>query len=255
MTHWRTAQRKPFGVTTKCTKVNLSLHQIVKVALFGNCSGKNNSNWVVQRHQQLFLMFLLPKSSKWCDCVQRKTNKCFINKWHFYQLGETVDIIIHLLCRVSKNYDIENKLVAFSADNAPVNFGSVHRKGDKNVLKQLKEQINVNMIGAGCTAHILHNAIETACDDLQIEVEYFAVKIYTYFYRHTVRLRTLKEFCDSVGQKFEKLRGYSKTRFLALKGCLSSIINNFDALNEYFHSIDAPKKSKHFSTIRSHCHH
>lgn len=114
------------------------------------------------------------------------------------------------------------------------------------MLKQLKDQTNVNIIGAGCTAHILHNAIEAACDELRLDVEYYAVKIYTHFYRHTVRLRKLKEFCDSVGEHFVKLKGYSKTRFLALKECLSSIITNFNALKEYFDSNDAPAKIKDF---------
>lgn len=145
-----------------------------------------------------------------------------------------------MLRRVSTNYDIEKKIVVFSADNAPVNFGTVGRTGSRNVLKQLKDKTNANMIGAGCTAHILHNSIETACDGLRLDVEYYAVKIYTHFYRHTVRLRKLKEFCDSIGENFVRLEEYSKTRFLALKECLSSIISNFNALNEYFDSLEEP---------------
>lgn len=98
------------------------------------------------------------------------------------------------------------------------------------------------MIGAGCTAHILHNAMRHACDQLSIDIEYIAVKIYTHFYRHTVRLQKLKDFCDS----YVKLNGYIRTRFLALKDCVSSIIANFDGLNEYFHSFEAPVKILEF---------
>lgn len=163
-----------------------------------------------------------------------------------FHIGETADIIVQLLERVSKFYQIERKFVAFSADNAPTNFGSVRRTGEKNVFKQLKDKINPNMIGAGCTAHILHNAIEYACDQLAIDVEYIAVKIYTYFYRHTVRLHNLKQFCESIGETYVKLVGYSKTRFLELKECLSSIIENFEGLKEYFKSVDAPVKIAEF---------
>ncbi|XP_031626296.1 uncharacterized protein LOC116342721 [Contarinia nasturtii] len=162
------------------------------------------------------------------------------------QKGETADIIVNLLSVTANNYDIENKIVVFSGDNAPTNFGSVHRTGSKNVFKQLKQRFNANMIGAGCTAHSLHNAIGNASDKLDIDVEYIAVKIYTHFYRYTVRLNTLKDFCDAIGETYVKLKGYSKTRFLALKECLSSIIANFDALNEYFHSFDAPVKILEF---------
>lgn len=59
-------------------------------------------------------------------------------------------------------------------------------------------------------------------------------------------MRKLKEFCESVGQQFVKLKGYSKTRFLALKDCLSSIITNFNALKEYFDCIDGQETLKAF---------
>lgn len=164
----------------------------------------------------------------------------------FSLLGETADVIVNLLIETANNYGIVNKIVAFSGDNAPVNFGNVHRTGSKNVFKQLKEQVNANMIGAGCVAHVHHNAMHHACDQLPIDVEYIAVKIYTHFYRHTVRLRKLEEFCNLVGQTYSKLHGYSTTRFLALKQCLTSIIANFDGLNEYFHSFSAPVKIVEF---------
>lgn len=146
----------------------------------------------------------------------------------------------------ANNYAIESKIVAFSADNAPVNFGNVHRTGQKNVLCQLKQRLNANIIGSGCLGHVHHNAMHAACDQLLIDAEYIAVKIYTHFHRHTVRLRQLNEFCDSIGERYVKLKGYSTTRFLALKQCLTSIIGNFDALNEYFHSFDAPVKIVEF---------
>lgn len=69
---------------------------------------------------------------------------------HFRQSGETADVIVNLLSRVSKNYDIENKTVSFSADNAATNFGNVNRTGERNVFKQLKEQVNAHIIGAAC---------------------------------------------------------------------------------------------------------
>lgn len=165
----------------------------------------------------------------------------------FFLLGETADIIIKLLTTAAKNYEIENKIVSFSGDNAPVNFGNVNRTGNKNVFKQLKDQVNANMIGVGCTAHTLHNSMRNACDQLSIDVEYIAVKIFTHFYRFTVRLNKLKQFCDLVDETYVKLHGYIKTRFLALKECLDSIIGNFDALNEYFHSLkEAPVKILEF---------
>lgn len=59
-------------------------------------------------------------------------------------------------------------------------------------------------------------------------------------------LHNLKQFCESIGETYVKLVGYSKTRFLELKECLNSIIENFEGLKEYFKSIDAPVKIAEF---------
>lgn len=145
-----------------------------------------------------------------------------------------------------QKFKLENKLICYAGDNAPVNFGNVHRTGTGNVFKRMKVEFNTNLIGSGCIAHTTHNAMKHGCDQLEIDVQHIAVKIYTHFHRYTVRLSTLKEYCDSVGEVYTKLKGYTTTRFLALKECLNSIIANFDGLREYFDSFDAPRAISDF---------
>ena len=68
------------------------------------------------------------------------------------------------------------------------------------------------LIGIGCGAHIIHNAIKTAADCQPIDLECITAKIYSHFYIYSVRVESLKEFCAEVGTEYHKLLGYSKTR-------------------------------------------
>lgn len=51
-------------------------------------------------------------------------------------------------------------------------------------------------MGVGCTAHIAHNALQTAADFLPIDVEVIVNKIYCYAHIYTAREAGLKEFCE-----------------------------------------------------------
>lgn len=77
--------------------------------------------------------------------------------------GETGKQIFEMLEAAWLKWNIQNKLIAYSADNAPVNFGSADRTGDKNVFHQMQEKFNGKLIGMGCLAHVLHNTPNNAC--------------------------------------------------------------------------------------------
>lgn len=93
------------------------------------------------------------------------------------------------------------------------------------------------MIGVGCVAHIEHNAIKFACDVLPFDVECIVVKIYSHFYRNTVRVTALKIFCEDADEEYVKLLGYVKTRFLALKPAVKRILELYAPLKNYFTSL------------------
>lgn len=161
--------------------------------------------------------------------------------------GETSEIITNYLVRVLQNKNISNKVVGFCSDNTNTNFGGSHRKGTKNVYFKLKETLNKDIIGIGCAAHIIHNAIQTAADELPVDVEAVIVKVYTHFYIYTVRVEKFKEFCEEASVQYHKLLGYSKTRWLALMPAVERVLKLFVPLKEYFLTNDkCPRLIKDF---------
>ena len=65
-------------------------------------------------------------------------------------------------------------------------------------------------------------------------MEVIVVKIYAYFYIYTVRVESLKEFCDFVDIEYKQLLGYSKTRWLALMPSVERVLKLFPGLKSYF---------------------
>lgn len=155
--------------------------------------------------------------------------------------GETSIIISNLISSAADKYDLKTKIVGFCGDNAKVNFGGETRGGENNVFYRLKLWLP-HLIGIGCAAHITHNALKYACDSMPIDVEWVIVKIYSHFYLNTVRTTKLKAFCDEADVMYQKLLGYSKTRFLALGPAAKRILQLFDALQSYFVSLKKGEK-------------
>lgn len=150
--------------------------------------------------------------------------------------GEKAQQIKDLLLDVLTKFDVKDKLICFCADNAPTNFGqAVTRAGTGNVFRLLQNEFNNSLIGIGCLAHILHNAINSGCTTvLPHDMEAVIVKIYKHFYIYTQRTEKLKEICETEEIIFEQLKSYGATRFVAMKTCLQTILKLFDALVEYF---------------------
>lgn len=90
------------------------------------------------------------------------------------------------------------------------------KRGDVQIIflyTILRKDLNQSIIGVGCAAHIIHNDIQTDADLLPVDVENIVVKIYTYFLIYIVRVKMLKEFCETAEVEYQKILGYSKTHF------------------------------------------
>lgn len=96
--------------------------------------------------------------------------------------GETSDILTGYLLRCVKRYGVEEKVICLCADNTNTNFGGVARKGQGNVFRKLQKSLGRPIFGIGCSAHILHNAVQHACDYLPIDPEVILVKRYKFFF-------------------------------------------------------------------------
>lgn len=147
------------------------------------------------------------------------------------ETGET--LFTKLKC-VWEKFDIRPKVKAFSGDNAKENVGGLTRGGNKNVFSRLQKEFNNQLIGIGCTAHLLHKSIEKACDTFQpfFDIEATVVNIYNYFKSSTTRNTRLQRLIEADDEL--KLLGYANTRFIAFHGCIDRIIKNFDVIKEFF---------------------
>ena len=93
------------------------------------------------------------------------------------------------------------------------------------------------IFGVGCGSHIVHNTMQTSADLLPIDIEQIIIKIYGHFHIYTVRVNTLAEFCNATDVEYQKLLGYSKTRWLALLPAIERVLRLFNPLKDYFQSI------------------
>lgn len=151
--------------------------------------------------------------------------------------GETSDIVTDYILEVLKQHHLETKILGFCADNTNTNFGGMKRSGRNNIFTKLKSNLGGReLVGIGCAAHILNNAIQTAADCLPVDVQIFISKMYSYFYIYTVRVNELKEFCEFVDIEYKKLLGYSATRWLALRPAVERVLQIYPALKSYFAS-------------------
>ena len=135
-----------------------------------------------------------------------------------------------------------DKLIAFCGDNTNTNFGGLHRRGQRNVFHQIKEELGKNVEGIGCPAHILHNTISSAAGVLTVDIEVIVMKIFNYFSIYTVRTEKLKEFCLCVDVNHQTLLSHSKTRWLSLMPAVERILKLWIPLKQFFDAEDRPPK-------------
>ncbi|CAI6370838.1 unnamed protein product [Macrosiphum euphorbiae] len=152
--------------------------------------------------------------------------------------GETAVQLTNYVCELLKTWKIEKKIIALSADNTNTNFGGVLRRGKNNLFTHLNGNVENYIIGIGCSAHILNNSIQSASDTLPIDLQMIISKIFQHFYIYSVRVNTLKEFCDFVNSDYKTILGHSKTRWLSLHPALTRLIEMFGPLKSYFLSIE-----------------
>lgn len=89
-------------------------------------------------------------------------------------------------------------------------------------------------MGLGFCAHIVHNSIQYAADSLSTDIDSIVCKIFRFFHIYTVRVETLKEFCDFVDIQYKEMLSHSKTRWLSLQPEIDRIISMFNVLKSYF---------------------
>jgi hypothetical protein len=107
--------------------------------------------------------------------------------------GKIADMISMHMIKAIANYDLETKVVWFSAKNTNTNL---FRRGKENVLTQIKSQLNESITGFGCNVFIIHNCTKTAFDYMPVDIKVLVMKISGYFHVYTVCTERLKYFCE-----------------------------------------------------------
>lgn len=131
------------------------------------------------------------------------------------------------LIETGRSWNIADKICAFAADNCNTNFGGVNRNGENNVFFRLKQELGRDIVGVGCASHIIHNAFDSACDQIPINIESLAVNFFKHFRLHTLRVESLKDFCDHAEVEYTKLVSHSGSRFLSLHPAVQKVRKMF----------------------------
>ncbi|XP_066492309.1 uncharacterized protein [Tiliqua scincoides] len=165
--------------------------------------------------------------------------------------NETSDTISFHVSDTLTQLGIVEKCVAFAGDHTNTNFGGFQESEGDSVFTKLEKSVNNNIVGIGCPAHILSNAIQHGADTLGIDLECVVMKLYNYFSIYTVRTEQLKEYCEFVDINYKQLFSDTKTRWLSLFPAIHRILEMYEALQSYFLSLPSPPKIlKNFFTAR-----
>lgn len=239
------------------------------------CSARTKSQAIVEnvlaKYAEEQLLKDLEKStfiSVYTDCSNHKDIKlCPILLRYFNDDGiqvkivemnsvrnETAEEISDYIISVLTKNKLLDKVVCFCADNTNSNFGGPNRNGTNNIFVKLQNNLGKKLVGVGCAAHILNNTIQTAADNIPLDIESVLIKIYSYLHIYTVRVESLKDYCNYVSDstEYQKVLGFSKTRWLAFLPAIERLLSMFEPLKGYFWGEEkCPRVIRNFFEDRS----
>lgn len=147
----------------------------------------------------------------------------------FEEADETSNSIYHSLKDTLNKLGLSvNRIIAFSGDNAAVNFGKKN-----SVFIHLKAE-NSKMLKGNCHAHILHNCGKFAVKRLSYDVEALVLKIYSEFSTSAKKVTRLKECFDEAEMEYQKILKHGSTRWLSLYESLDRLLMSWPAVKQYF---------------------
>ncbi|KAI6658179.1 hypothetical protein LOD99_15449 [Oopsacas minuta] len=147
--------------------------------------------------------------------------------------------VAEMLLDVITKYGLNpEKMIAFCAANAPVNFGDINRAEGDNVFTKLK-QIKSKLIPVGCPSHLVDKSAQIAGERaLSVDIESVVAKISSFFSGEKSgvlqRHQRFIEFWDFLELHYLKFPNHSKTRWLTLFPLIERILKLWEALKSYF---------------------
>jgi hypothetical protein len=129
---------------------------------------------------------------------------------------------------INENQLNYNNIIAYSGDNASVNYGKYH-----SVYMNFKKS-NPFIIKSNCNCHVLHNTTKYALLLIPYDIENLVLKIYSHFSVSAKRVNSLKSCYEYTDTEFENMRRHVTTRWLSLFPAITHIIEHTIPLKEYF---------------------
>ncbi|XP_068098211.1 zinc finger protein 862-like [Hyperolius riggenbachi] len=121
-----------------------------------------------------------------------------------------------------------SNVIAYTADNASVNYGKTC-----SVYKKLKA-IQPNLIQANCNCHVIHNTAKYALKTLSYDVENLVIKVFNEFSCSAKNVTELKACFDFTHQEYHKVLRHVPTRWLSLFAAVERLLLNWQAIKMYF---------------------
>ena len=121
-----------------------------------------------------------------------------------------------------------NYLIAYSGDNASVNYG-IHQ----SVYEEFKKT-NKFIIKSNCNCHVLHNTTKHSLNQLPFDIENLIFKIYSHFSTSAKRIESLKSCYEFTDNEFEAIRRHVPTRWLSLYPAINKLLTNSVPIKQYF---------------------
>lgn len=135
----------------------------------------------------------------------------------------------------SHNIPLKN-IIGYASDTTNVMFGQHH-----SVVTLLKAEIP-HLFCMKCLCHSAHLCASHACERLPRSVEDLVREIYSHFSHSAKRLAEYKRFQSFTNTEPHKLLKPAQTRWLSLEQCILRVLEQWQALEEYFK--DASENSR-----------
>lgn len=119
-------------------------------------------------------------------------------------------------------------MIAFGSDGANV------MRGSKNSVLTRLEKVQPHLYSIHCTCHQLHLCAQAACRCIPPEIEDFVRSVAYFFEKSAKRLASFKQCQTASNVPLHKLIKPSSTRWLSLQESISRVLEQWDALLQYF---------------------
>lgn len=114
-----------------------------------------------------------------------------------------------------------------------------------NLWKKQKDLLQRNW-----HAHIVHNTVKHALDQLTVDVENVVLKVYDPFSTSAKQRESLKEFWEFCDVEFREILRHVSTRWLSSDPAISQLMQSWTALRSYFHSLRGRVSQKDQSFVK-----